>query len=243
MATPGELIKTTASVLGLSEATATTYYRSLREAGLVTKGGRGPSAPNMTARDAAQLLIAAGGSRFEKDTAEKIVRDFDRVQSFEDAHRLFTPDPANPKGQMILPHGQILGDGAWVLDDFSIPQLQALPARHSFGDALTATIEAAMANAFAAACGADGSHSITVYVHGPEPHAGIEIDLAGDKFIYKEEVGYQLVDQIDKRPANYVEVEEHIRRAYGDGDLEIIRKFTHRTIYAIARLMLGLEPT
>lgn len=241
MATPGELIKAVSAVLGIPEATATTYYRSLREAGLVTRGGRGPSAPNMTPRDAAQLLIAAGGSRAEKETAEKIVRDFDRVQSFDSARRMAQPVPGGKPGW--LDGDWIEGKGTWVLDGFSIPQLQALPARHTPADALTALIEAAMADAIVSSHSGLKAHGINVNLYGPEPHAGIEIDLHGDgDFSYHEEVSYQLAEQIDAHPGNHAEVEQSVRRAYGNGDLKITRQFSHRTIYAIARLMLGLEP-
>jgi hypothetical protein len=241
MATPGKLIKVVADVLGIPEATATTYYRSLREAGLVTKSGRGPSAAKMTVRDAVQLLIAAGGSRAEKDTAEKIVRDFDRVQADHSWRRMARPVPGGEPGW--LDGDGTEGDGAWVLDGFSIPQLQSLPARHSLADALTALIEAVMADAIVPAHSALSSYGIIVSLYGPEPHAGIEIDLhGGGNFSYREEVGYQLAEQIDKHPGNHAEIEQSVRRAYGNGDLKITRQFTHRTIYEIARLMLGLDP-
>jgi hypothetical protein len=58
MATPGELVRTVASALDISEVTAGIYYRNLREAGLVTKGGRGRSAPSLTYLDASRLVIA-----------------------------------------------------------------------------------------------------------------------------------------------------------------------------------------
>jgi hypothetical protein len=58
MATPGKLIDITAQALGLSPATVGQYYRSLREEGAVTRGGRGRSAPQSTYLDASRLLIA-----------------------------------------------------------------------------------------------------------------------------------------------------------------------------------------
>jgi hypothetical protein len=58
MATAGEMIATVSGALNVPEATVASYYRVLREEGLVTKGGRGPSAPDLSALDAARLLIA-----------------------------------------------------------------------------------------------------------------------------------------------------------------------------------------
>ena len=57
MATAGQLVGVMARALNLPIATVSSYYRVLREAGLVTKGGRGRSAPQVSARDVARLLI------------------------------------------------------------------------------------------------------------------------------------------------------------------------------------------
>lgn len=58
MATPGQLIDAYAAALCLPRSVVEANYRSLREDGLVTKGGRGKSAPTSTPQDAAALLIA-----------------------------------------------------------------------------------------------------------------------------------------------------------------------------------------
>lgn len=71
MATPGELIRTVASALDVSEVTVGVYYRNLREANLVTKGGRGRSAPSLTYLDASRLVIALMVS----DTAIQAARE------------------------------------------------------------------------------------------------------------------------------------------------------------------------
>ncbi|MFH3481643.1 hypothetical protein [Xanthobacter variabilis] len=241
MATSGDLIKAVAEVLGIPEATATTYYRSLREGGLVTKGGRGPSAARMTSRDAAHLLIAVGGARFEKDSAEKIVRDFARVEAFDSARRMAVASEDNERWNNA---DWIEGDGTWIFEGFVIPEMQSLPYRHHFVDALVAVIEAAMAGTLKNATRsilplADCSHGIEICFYGPEPHASISIDFhttgseSGD-FRYSETVEYQLSDQIDKNINNYVSVNEKMRTEYCAGDLEIKRSFTWRTIYKVA---------
>jgi len=74
MATPGELIGTVARALDVSEVTVGVYYRKLREAGLVTKGGRGRSAPRSTHLDATRLLIAILTSDTGKDAAAETER-------------------------------------------------------------------------------------------------------------------------------------------------------------------------
>ncbi|MFN7231115.1 MAG: hypothetical protein ACK5U9_04745 [Brevundimonas sp.] len=61
-ATPGQLKSTLARVFAYPESAIDYPWRALREAGLVTKGGRGRSAAKVTARDAARLVIAVAGS-------------------------------------------------------------------------------------------------------------------------------------------------------------------------------------
>jgi hypothetical protein len=62
MATPGQLVRTMANVLGIPEPTVAQYDRHLAEAGLRRVGGRGTSAAKVSATDAANLLIAIVGS-------------------------------------------------------------------------------------------------------------------------------------------------------------------------------------
>lgn len=118
MATPGELSKITAKVLGLPEAQVHSAYRVLREAGLVTKGGRGPAAAKMTARDAAMLLAAILGSS-------------QIIESATAARRYSKTKPVIHEYTGTL-HRNV-----------AIPALAALPDAHSFVDALTALISAA----------------------------------------------------------------------------------------------------
>jgi len=58
MVTIGQLTKATAHALRINEATATVFARNLRDAGLLTTGGRGPSAAQMTPRDVARLWLS-----------------------------------------------------------------------------------------------------------------------------------------------------------------------------------------
>lgn len=240
MATPGELIKTVADVLYVPEVTVASYYRSLREAGLVTKGGRGPSAAQMKPSDAAKLLSAVGGSRFEKETAEKTVRDYSGIKVAHTARCLLLPseDDHIGRGDWIENNS-----GTWVFDGFKIEHLQRLPERHTFLDALVAIIDAAMEGEFGNAQRADHRdlktwHSIEVLFYGPEPRAGLSIKLGGaGSSSYEEEGTYLLPEQIERNSANYSQVDENVRLKFGDGDLEIRRKFTEKTIYSIAHLL------
>lgn len=95
MATSGEMIAIVADALGEPTATVNSYYRMLREAGLVTKGGRGRSAPHMAAEDVAKLLITVMGSeKLDEATAKcqllsdaqfsgGMTEDFENIEGME----------------------------------------------------------------------------------------------------------------------------------------------------------------
>ncbi len=58
MATPGQLVSKLSEILTIPEPTMGMYDRVLRDAGLLSKGGRGRSAVQRTSLDTARLLIA-----------------------------------------------------------------------------------------------------------------------------------------------------------------------------------------
>ena len=58
MVTPGPFAVRLAGILEIPPATIIVYDRSLRDAGLLEKGGRGTSATNRTSLEAARLIIA-----------------------------------------------------------------------------------------------------------------------------------------------------------------------------------------
>ncbi|MEZ5782372.1 MAG: hypothetical protein R3D70_12240 [Rhizobiaceae bacterium] len=62
MATIGDLVRMIAQAEGIDEVSVDVYARRAREAGFISQGGRGRSAPKMTVRDAANLLIAVNAS-------------------------------------------------------------------------------------------------------------------------------------------------------------------------------------
>jgi hypothetical protein len=70
--TPGQMIKAVSVALEVPEETVAQIDRVLVVAGLRTKGGRGPSAPHVTHRDAARLIAAVMGSVMVKDSASMV---------------------------------------------------------------------------------------------------------------------------------------------------------------------------
>jgi hypothetical protein len=116
MATPGDLVKVTAAVLGLPEVYVHSIYRALREAGLVTKGGRGPSAARMSPKDAAALLVAILGTGQISASAETVKK------FYETTPRIHTPQEER------------------LYRGTKLPELASLEEKHSFVDALECLI-------------------------------------------------------------------------------------------------------
>ena len=74
MARSTELGECVARVLGIRPTAAASHVRNLREAGLLTKTGRGITGAHMTPRDAAHLLIAATCSQDIQDSVNTVGR-------------------------------------------------------------------------------------------------------------------------------------------------------------------------
>lgn len=177
MATPGEMVHAVAEVLGVPEATVIVHDRNLLIAGLRTKGGRGRSAPQVTARDVANLLIGVAASTVIKDTAETVRRYSPLQNALYRIHKKKNLPP------------ELFRKPKWHLDFAPLPRLVNLPQDHTFSDAIEALVSA----------GADGSLEalaqdiknqiaedkvenrlkIRVSIFLPTPMANIYIDIDG----------------------------------------------------------------
>jgi hypothetical protein len=72
MATLSELVDAIADVEGIDPATVTLIARYIREAGLISTGGRGPSAAAMDLADAANLLIGVNATTTAAESARTV---------------------------------------------------------------------------------------------------------------------------------------------------------------------------
>jgi len=217
MASPGELVRTVATALGVPESSVVVHDRLLAASGLRTKGGRGRSAAKVSAKDAMHLLIAVAGSGFHHakiNDAGAIVRTFVHLEA------------AWPEYTLISDEGgrdyHCSEPGAWRLERFPLAPLKHLPPNHHFADALLALIEAAADGSLhkAAIDGQAGVpekrflYFLKVHVMGPHPHAMIEIETSN----YHEIMHYG--------PDN---TDPH-------ADLNQYSTFGDRTIFAVANL-------
>lgn len=198
LASPGELVKSLSEVLGLPLPTIVYYDRELSTRGLRSKSGRGRSAAKITSRDAANLLASILGTAQIKGAAE-VVAELAMVR----AHRARSTE------------GLFRGS--------NIAELAALPARHSFLDALEALIEA-----FAyGSLGKDSNASPpAIEVSALMDGAAAELSLSGQQIGGVVRVRYASADAQQPR---------RLRVKSREGDLREFRKVTEETIVALAR--------
>jgi hypothetical protein len=219
MASPGELVRAVAEVLGVPEATVSVHDRNLVMAGLRTKGGRGTSAAKMTPRDAAHLLVAVMGSAQVKDSVKA-------VQRYSET----------------MPHDPTSGshDYSKVL----IPGLAELPENHSFVDALTAILAAAAEGKVISGLARDfifNSMSISVLTPGTRS----EIRISGPRRDTSAHVQYfhsytrRRMPEDDTERKKWWEEEDALRkeRAESQEDLEQYRRISAKTILSLGNTL------
>ncbi len=103
MATLSELADAVAAVEGIDPATVALIARYIREAGLISTGGRGPSAATMTLTDAANLLIGVNATTTAAEAA-RIVPTYRELE----AHHVWLPaDPADPADGSLIKYGTL----------------------------------------------------------------------------------------------------------------------------------------
>lgn len=223
MATPGALITAVADASGIPAASLAVYDRHLRAAGLRTKGGRGRGAAQVTARDVATLLVAILGSG-ELVTAPGTVRRYLQAR----------PHPART--------------GKALYGALGLSELDALPATHSFVDALEAIIASAVSGDLAQIMSDRGARSRTraaaaapiLEVAALTPGTVGDIRVAGLPNQATAAARYVLPSPFDKASGGRSSTRtlkawaSKVRRDRSDTDLEQYRRLSARTILAAA---------
>jgi len=158
MATPGQLVQSMADTLGLPVATVIQYDRQLAEGGLRSKGGRGTSAAQVTARDAANLLIAIAASPLAGPSIKEAVHTCAAYGSLK-----------------VLPRA------SWSdrFPNLGLPSMAELAEGHSLRDALCVLIDAAGHGEAISIPGArdmPADFCLSITFEGPRPWAEILAD-------------------------------------------------------------------
>jgi hypothetical protein len=210
MASSTQLTERVANVLGLPQATVALHMRNIREAGLITQGGRGRSAAKMTAADAGHLLIASVGSLSPKDSVEV-------VEKYA---------------------GRKTRRSHWEAG--LVPKMDQLSRNHTFVEALTATIESAVADEISLKDKNETDFEAILFTLF-WPWHGVRIqfyrfDLAKYKLAPEKPAQAYWLDYgagFFLSPSMPPITPSVVSKA----DFQQQRQFTHRTIYALADLL------
>jgi hypothetical protein len=200
MATPAQLVSAISDATGVPLATLVDIDRKLVKANLRAKAGRGLYAARMTPHDAARLLTAILASPQANESASAVLRyaetRLDKARSDAGAY------------------------AATGLDD-----LAALPARHSFNDALAALIASA-------ANGAISRHIINAKKRWMP---GVEVFA----FTRATRARIRLTNFPNGKSVSveYAAPSSAKSEAITGGDLEQSRRITEATILPIAKLL------
>jgi hypothetical protein len=205
MASPAQLVQTVSDTTGVPLPTIVDIDRKLAKAGLRSMGGRGLSAARMTALDAARLLTA-----------------------------VLTSAQANVSAAAVQRYAQTQADRKRSSDGFfrtlDLAELAALPARHSFIDALVAVISSAATGAVAKliAGARDGTTPhIEVFAFTQATYGRVRISGLPNG----------LTANVEYLPAARPKTQGARAAADSAGDLEQSRRITERTILAVAGLL------
>ena len=221
MAKLSGLIPILAELLALPEKSVAMYARHLREARLITTGGRGLGGAKMSPKDCSNLLIAIMGGNYAKDAA-KTVRKYRRI---------------TPRADHTI----------WQLDRLDLPGLKTLPARHHFGRAFDRLFSAAANGTLEPALMDAGDKddvarinvpaSLAVGLKGPLPVARIAFQSCewGEDITYAEALPWR--DEYTPSHEEFMRWNEELERKYvrgrDYGDLTQERWITTRTILAL----------
>ena len=206
MLTPAGLVDALGILTGVARATVVDIDRKLVAAGLRTKGGRGLSAPRMTALDSAHLMTALLAVRQANQSAAAVQR-----------YRATEADANRSTEGFYTATG--LGD-------------LALPDRHSFVDALAALVHSAARGALReliATSGADARPQIEMFAFTRATYGRIRVYALPDGRSAHVEYLPSAVPTMRKS-----RTPPPLGMDLAAGDLEQSCRLTERTLFGIA---------
>jgi hypothetical protein len=221
MVTPGELCTKTAELLGVEPNATAIAWRTLREHGQVTTGGRGRSAAHCVPTDAANLLIATIG----KLPLKSVFKSWQRY--------------ATLKGRE--------GGAINLMKEVSTPpELASLKQGHTFSEGMTALVTSATSGTLQKFMqhGLESDHDLPIPTVGfvrirfsaPLPQASINLH----KNNHKRMMGLSLeYTDIPAEVSEIIEWAEEPRSPDESGDLTHIMQITGNTIFSLGELLRG----
>jgi hypothetical protein len=218
MATSVLLAEKLALLFGARVSTCTNTYKQLQSADMVSKGGRGRHASQVTSKDCAMLVLSLIGSEHISDAPEA-------------ARRYSTLRARHGTGSYVDDREE--SESAWYAMAKMFPRLQALNAGHALWEVISALIDS-YSDDLAADDGISRP-SIAVTIRGPQISAlvalrdnrgeeQIEYVPASGKDMFRTVVG----NPLDKGLSNPLGIRS---------DLHVEKRITHETLKALGIML------
>jgi hypothetical protein len=221
MTTPGELCNKTAELLGVEPNATVIAWRTLREHGQVTTGGRGRSAAHCVPADAANLLIATIG----KLPLKSVFKSWQRYATLK-----------GREGGAINSMGKVS----------TTLELASLKQGHTFSEGMTALVTSATSGTLQKfmqeGLKSDDDLSIPtvgflrVRFSAPLPQASINLHKNNHKLTMGLRLEYT---DIPAELSEIIEWADKPRSPDESGDLTHIMEITGNTIFSLGELLRG----
>jgi hypothetical protein len=220
MATSVLLAENLALLFGARVSTCTNSYKQLQSADMVSKGGRGRHASQVTSKDCTMLVLSLIGSEHISDAPEAARR----YSSLRARHR-------NSTGSYVDDREE--SESAWYAMAKKFPRLRTLDAGHALWEVISALIES-YTDDFA-----PGNKvyppSIAVTIRGPQISALVVLrDNGGEEQIeYVTASGKDMFRMVVGNPLN-----KGLSNPLGiRSDLHVEKRITHETLKALGVML------
>jgi hypothetical protein len=202
MATSVRLTEKLATLFNARVSTCSNTYKHLQAADLVSRGGRGRHAAQVTAKDSVMLLFALIGSEHINDGPEAARRYSSLVAKWRGCSGAYSDERSDSEAR-------------WYAMENSFPYLKPLDVGHTLSEAVVALVNSYKDGAVPAP-----QPTIAVTIRGPQISATIRFDDQGgmEQIDYGPASGRDMFRTIignpnntnTSRTANYLHVEKRI---------------------------------
>ena len=205
MATSVQLAELLATLFGARVSTCTNTYKQLQAADMVSKGGRGRNASQITASDCTLLVLSLLGSEHINDAPQAAKRYASLTANWREYSGPIRDDRASD-------------DIGWFVMGQKFTALQSLRDNHALSETMAALIQS---YADRSILDVASTASITVSIHGPlvSGTVSIEADGSTEKINYSAKSAAEMFRTVIGNPRpdhalttreNYLRIEKHI---------------------------------
>jgi hypothetical protein len=216
MATSVRLAEKLATLFNARISTCSNSYKHLQAADLVSRGGRGRHAAQVTAQDSVMLLFALIGSEHINDGPEAARRYSSLVAKWRNCSGAYSDERSNSESR-------------WFGMENSFPYLKSLEIGHTLSDVVVALVNSYKDSAIPAP-----QPTIAVTIRGPQISATVRFDDRDgvEQIDYGPASGRDMFRTIIGNPSNTNTID--VTRY-----LHVEKRITAETLQALGELLRG----